>query len=347
MEVKQPQVERDTKSKLWTGSDLDGCSDWFFRATSDESDHVVDMARSMRRLLGDDPDEILKIKRSDFDLGPLGERLKSIMNEVRDGFGIALYRGLPIDELTLHELAIVYWVIGLTIGQPMSNNPEGDMIGHVVDAGKDFNDPRHRGYQTNVTMDYHCDQSDVVTLLCINTAKSGGLSKLASSRAIYSELMNRRPDLVEILSHPFCWTKHSEKEDTEVNYYESPVFNFNDGILSTSFGPKHMEKGHALPEAPDITDQQQEAIDLMSEIAEELHGEMQLERGDIQFANNYTVLHTRTGFEDWSEPERRRTLWRLWLSVPDFLPGTPYSEQWRNGVNLNHKKNRIVLEYTD
>ncbi len=347
MDTKQAQIKHGKETKLWTGSDLENRSDWLFPATSDESSHLVDMARSVRQTLGDDPNDILKLKSSDFDLGPWGDRLRSIMEEVRDGYGIALYRGLPIDDLTLHETAIIYWAMGLAVGQPMSNNPEGDMIGHVVDAGKDYNDPKHRGYQTNVTMDYHCDQSDVVTLLCINTAKSGGLSKLASSRAVYRELLDRRPDLVDVLSRPFCWTKHSEKDDTEKSYYDSPVFNFKDDILSTSFGPKHMEKGHALPEAPDITSQQQEAIDVMSDIAEELHGEMQLERGDVQFANNYTVLHTRTGFEDWPEPERRRTLWRLWLSVPDFLPRTPYSEQWRNGVNLNSMKKRIVLAYVD
>jgi len=42
---------------------------------------------------------------------------------------------------------------------------------------------------------------------------------------------------------------------------------------------------------------------------------MWLEPGDMQFISNCTIVHARTGFEDWPEPERRRHLLRLWLSL--------------------------------
>jgi len=334
-----------TNASSWSGKELEGRDDWLYESTSTETDHLVDMARLLSQRLGDDTSQLMGLGAADFDLGPFGDRLNEIMVQVRDDTGVALYRGLPMDDLSLMEAAIIYWSMGVTLGLPMSNNPEGDMIGHVLDAGKDFNDPKHRGYQTNVTMDYHCDQTDVVTLLCINTAKSGGLSKMASSIEIYKEILRRRPDVAEVLCQPYCWTKHAEKDSDEANYYESPVFNFKEGVMSTSFGPQHMIKGHNLPEVPDMTPAQMKAIDFMSNLAEELHAEMQLERGDIQFANNYTVLHTRNEFEDWPDKVRRRTLWRLWLSIPDFLPSTPYSEQWALGVNLTGIKRRIELVY--
>ena len=106
-----------------------------------------------------------------------------------------------------------------------------------------------------------------------------------------------------------------------------------------------MEKGHALPEAPDMLPQQREAIAYMEQIAEDFHAEIELKRGDIQFANNYNILHTRTGFEDWPELERKRVLWRLWLSVSNFLPQTPYSAQWAKGVNLAETERRLALVY--
>ena len=123
------------------------------------------------------------------------------------------------------------------------------------------------------------------------------------------------------------------------------MFNFLDGRLCTAFGPQHMIKGHALPEAPDMTPRQNEAIEFVSDLAEEHHAAMSFRRGDIQFLNNYTALHTRTGFEDWPEPERKRVLWRLWLRVPEFRPATPYSAQWSKGVSLSKTRQQIRLVY--
>ena len=163
------------------------------------------------------------------------------------------------------------------------------------------------------------------TVVCIIEAMTGRLAKLASSIQAYNELLNRRPDLVEVMSQPYCWTKHAETNTGELSYYESPVFNLLHDTLSIAFGPKHMKKGHSLDQAPDMTSKQAEGISVLEGIAEEIHAKMEFKRGDIQFVNNYTILHTRTAFEDWPEPERKRTLWRLWLSLDNFHPHTPYS----------------------
>jgi TfdA family taurine catabolism dioxygenase TauD len=43
---------------------------------------------------------------------------------------------------------------------------------------------------------------------------------------------------------------------------------------------------------------------------------MELQPGDIQLVHNHTILHDRTAFEDYPEPERKRHLLRLWLAPP-------------------------------
>ncbi|MEZ5738489.1 MAG: TauD/TfdA family dioxygenase [Burkholderiaceae bacterium] len=116
-----------------------------------------------------------------------------------------------------------------------------------------------------------------------------------------------------------------------------------DGRLCTSFGPKHIEKGHKLPGAPALTSEQKAAIALAEQIAEAQHHAMQLRRGDIQLLNNFTVLHTRTAYVDWPEPARRRLLYRLWLSAPDIRPATEYVKEWEAGILLNGTRERIVL----
>ncbi len=328
---------------IWTKEDLSSSKDWLYRLGKVEIDGLVKMAGRYRNKFGDDPNALLKTTQEDFDLGAFGETLPKIYSQLKDGLGIALLRGLPMDDIDHIDAAAIYWGIGRHMGEAMSNNPEGDMLGHIRDEGLDYDDPNHRGYQTNVTMDYHCDQTDIVGLLCIRTAKSGGLSKVVSSIAVYNELLKRRPDLVEVMAKPYCWTKHAEMSSNEKPYYESPVFNVLGDKLCIAFGPKHMEKGHMLPEAPDMTEVQLEGIRLMEQICEEQHYAMTLERGDIQFANNSVALHTREGFEDWPELERRRQLWRLWLVQPEIRSANPYILQWRNGVHPEGTKLRVSL----
>ena len=57
----------------------------------------------------------------------------------------------------------------------------------------------------------------------------------------------------------------------------------------------------------------------------------QLRAPDIQLLKNSVILHKRTAYEDWEEPERKRHLLRLWLAAPDFDDG---DEQLRRGITL-------------
>ncbi|MSQ74006.1 MAG: TauD/TfdA family dioxygenase [Betaproteobacteria bacterium] len=327
----------------WTGSELAARNDWMHRLSGGEIASLKAMAVKTRDRFGSDPNSLLRTTVWDFDLGEFAGPLGNIKTALRDGLGLTLVRGLPIDDLTSFETAAIYWGIGRHLGHAVTNNPIGDMIGHVVDLGKDYANPQHRGYQTNAAMDYHSDHANIVGLLCMQTAKSGGISKLTSSIAVYNEVLRRRRDLIEELSQPYCWTKHAEVNPHENPYYESPVFNFLDGYLCTSFGSKHMEKGHALPGAPPMTARQFEALQLTKAVCEELHYAMVFEPGDMQFLNNSVVLHSRTDFQDWPEPSRKRRLWRLWLAAPDMRPLTPFSRQWRHGIRVEGTIERVVL----
>ena len=40
-----------------------------------------------------------------------------------------------------------------------------------------------------------------------------------------------------------------------------------------------------------------------------------LEPGEASFLNNYTVMHARSQFDDWEEPDKKRLMLRLWLDV--------------------------------
>lgn len=335
--------ERVVDPAAWSAGDLAGNDDWIVRIDHRDFADLRDMAAKFRRRVGDDANRLLDSGRSDFDLGRFNRKIGTIAHDLKDGKGLVLVRGLPVDRLEPVDIAIIYWAVGLHLGIPASNNPDGDMIGHVTDLGGDIGHPKQRGYQTRATMDYHNDQANVVGLLCIQTAKQGGESKVVSSISVYNELIRRRPDLLDTLCGDFCWSMMGEVDEDQLPYYTSPIFNFIDGYLCTSFGPDHIRKGHNLPETPDMTPSQSESIRVVEDICEDLHYAMELESGDMQFLNNMVALHTRNGFEDWSEPKRKRLLWRLWLNVPGIRPLTPFMEHWRTGLLLTSTEPRINL----
>ena len=327
----------------WRAADLIADERWIVHLEDADLDCMRAVARSVRKKIGNDPNGLMSLAPTAFDFGGFSAKLHGIRHELKEGFGAVLVRGLPIAEMEPLDAAVIYWGIGRHLGIASSNNPEGDMLGHVTDLGRSHKDSLVRGYQTREEMAFHCDQSTLVGLMCVRTPKSGGLSKISSSVAMYNELLKRSPEAIPLLSQPFCWTKHGEMNEGECPYYESPIFNFIDGVLCTSFGPTHIVKGHMLPEAPDLTDAQREALALAKKIADELHFGMELRLGDMQFLNNSVVVHTRDEYEDWPDTARKRLLWRLWLIAPEIRPSTPYINQWSAGIKVRSTSERIVL----
>lgn len=295
-----------------------GRTDWIYTLSDADIAALGDAVKRLRSAIGNDADGLLGVTPADIDLGTFSAPMSEVFHQLKDGRGFQLIRGMPVSGWDRLDLAIAYWAIGLQIGTPLSNNPDGDMIGHVTDMGLDYDNPNHRGYQTSAHMLFHTDQCDVVSLLCLQTAQSGGRSKIVSAPAVHNEMIRRRPDLVAELTADMFWTRHGEVARGEDPWYKMAVFNYLDGYLTTAGGYKHIEKGHALPGNPPLTAAQKEAFALMAEVNEDLHLSMEFEIGDIQLLNSHVTMHSRTSYEDWPDPDRRRLLWRLWLHNNDI-----------------------------
>ncbi|MGQ0543712.1 MAG: TauD/TfdA family dioxygenase [Betaproteobacteria bacterium] len=328
---------------LWTGEEMLGRRDWIRPFSAAEIEGLEALIAATRRRIGTDPNGLLQLSPGDLDLRGFGAVLPGIRRELQDGRGFVLLRGLPVQRWAPLDSAIVYWAIGRHLGAPVSNNADCDMIAHVTDLGKSWDHPKHRGYQTRSEMDFHIDYADVVLLLCLRTPASGGRSKIVSSIAVHNDLVARHPGLAAELEFPFYWTRHGEIDPGEHDWYRAPVFNYIDGTLSVSCGPKHIEKGHLQPGVPPLTEKQTLALNAMHEACERLHLWMEFEPGDVQILNNSVIMHCRTGYQDWPEPERKRLLWRLWLRVPELRPMSPFVKQWVNGIRVHGATPRIVL----
>lgn len=316
---------------------------WYRQLSAEELDALEQMVDKVRPQVGDDPNALLSMRPADFSVGAFARVLQEVDFDLRHGKGFSVIGTLPVHRWTPVETLIAYWGIGCQLGDPLASNAAGDMIGHVVDLGRDYGQANIRGYDTNVKLSYHVDQCDVVGLLCLRPAREGGESKLVSSAAVHNEILRRRPDLLAALKAPLFFSWMGEEAPGQERFYKAPVFDFVDGHFHCAAGVNHIRKGHALPGAPVLTEAQTEALQMFEAVCEELEFSMRFAPGDIQFLNNGLVAHTRTDFTDWPERARRRHLLRIWLQVPTLHRGAAYFENWRDGVTPrdNHRTIRL------
>lgn len=256
---------------------------------------------------------IVDIRRRDFPLPKTAALLADVGREIADGVGFVQMRGLPVNAMTRRQAAIAFFGIGTHFGELLSQNAAGHVLGHVKDLGLDYDDPLVRGYQTKVAMGFHTDQCDWVGLLCLNTAQSGGESRIVSAVTLYNEMLSRRPDLVAELTAAFYWTRHGEIPPDQPPWYRLPVFAFEHGCFSAKGISSHIMKALDLPGVPPLTDKQKEAFALFRTLADELALDMPFQQGDLQILNNHVMLHSRRPYEDWPEQARKRHLLRIWL----------------------------------
>jgi len=275
--------------------------------------------------------DIADIGRADFPLPVLGSTLDGLRNDVLNGRGFVLVRGLPVEDRPIVEAATAYWGIGTYFGHARSQNAKGHVLGHVRDLGLSSKDPNVRIYQTTERQNFHTDSCDIVSLLCLKTAKSGGLSSLTSSMTVYNEMARRRADLVLRLFQPMPTDRRGEVPEGRKPWFETPIYNDYAGYLSAIYAPHYVRSSQRFASAPRLSPQDIAALDCFDRLAEDpqLRLDMEFRPGDIQFVHNHTILHDRTAFEDWPEPTRKRHLLRLWLAAPDARPLPPaYAERY-------------------
>ncbi len=269
-----------------------------------------------------DDESIVGITKEDFDLPTLGPVLGSLREQLINGLGFALIRGLPIERYTQKQAAALFFGLGSHLGYARSQNAAGHILGHVRDVGKSSSDLNVRIYQTQERQTFHTDSSDVVALLCLKQSKSGGESLLVSAETIYNEILQRRPDLLPCLFDDIATDRRGEVPEGMQPFFEIPVFSWFAERLSVVYQRQYIDSAQRFPNALVLTPQHVEAFDLFDELANDpdLNMSMRLVPGDMQFVYNHALLHDRNGFEDWPDPAQRRHLFRLWLSLPGDRP---------------------------
>jgi hypothetical protein len=310
---------RLTGPAAWLGQDMARHEDgWLYRLSAAEIaelDHAARHFLTLGRDLGE-------IRAADFPLTSFTSHLKALQTKLLHGNGIEVLRGLPVAGYSSQFAATVFCGIGAHLGSARSQNAAGHILGHVRDLGASSADPNTRIYQTAERQTFHTDSADVVGLLCLREAKSGGRSLLVSAETLYNRMRELRPDLLAKLFDPIATDRRGEVPEGALPWLTIPPLSWHEGRLTVFYQRQYIDSAQRFEGAMRLTPAHIEALDLFDTLANdpELHFGMQLQPGDMQFVYNHAQLHDRTAFVDWPEPDKKRHLLRLWLSVPGDRP---------------------------
>jgi hypothetical protein len=316
-----------TGPSAWKSAEMQAREAWTHVLTEAE---IADLDRALRAVQKRGL-AMAQVTRKDFPLPVLQPYLADLEKTVRTGRGFALLRGIPVARYTDEEVFLIKWGIGTHLGEKVSQNSYGDLLGHVYDHGRDPDDTRTRGYQTSGELRFHVDRADMTSLLCLRRGRAGGLSRVVSSMSVHNAILARHPEYLPPLYEGVPYI-HIE-EAGEMRSWKEPVFSVTDGVLSCSIRRNTVQKAIERSGIA-MTPLETAALAYFDAVAEDPAYvlEMELEPGDIQFVNNYTILHGRSAFIDGPEPATRRHLVRLWLKFFTPRPTAAFIRGQYNGI---------------
>lgn len=333
-------TQQDTSIRAWRGAALGQEGPWL-RVLSAADQAEIRRAVAHAKASGV---PMLHMQRRDFPLGRMAEKLAGLAQDIRDGIGFSVVRGLDISDYSDDDVGLLFWGLGLYLGNPLGQNPKGDLLGHVYDQGRAYGNIDVRGYETAAHLPFHSDACDLLGLMCLRRGIAGGLSSLVSSVTVHNEILRQHPEHLGLLYNGFQYIRREEALTGKgVSDKRIPVFGHKDGLISSRYIRNQINAGAVKLGVP-LTEMELEALDFMDAMTQrpDLRLDFMLEPGDMEFANNYTTLHSRTEFVNGTEPHQQRHMLRLWLKFQDAWPiQPPFQEQ--KGYVLT-ERGRVMAE---
>ena len=300
----------------WRPADLERDKSWITRFDAAEAAEMLRIVRAAH--VPGQP--LLAYRRADFPFAaPMLEKIRAAMADAQHGRGVALLKGLPREGASADEFELLTWAIGLHFGTARPQDKQSRYINKVMNVGTDYRSAGGRGYSSSAELDFHVDGSDLVLLSCYNQAPEGGDSMCCSAVTALQVFREERPDLVDALFEPVRYSRQGEESEGQSPFMVLAVYGERDGNLFCFWNRNRVEQAEKLPGEPRVTPRQREAMALLDGILRrpDVMYCMRLEPGDLQLMSNHTALHSRTEFRDDPDPAKKRTLYRLWLAMPD------------------------------
>lgn len=299
----------------WTAATLDPASTWYY-TLPDHALHALDqMVVELRANPRPLPEAVLPPEHA----ATLREALNPALTVLERGRGYVIIQGLDVSRCSEEECKAIYRLTGQGLGVPFEQNVQGTVLYDVRDTGQKVSQGA-RFSVTNAESSFHTDNSfgetvlDYVGLLCLKTARSGGINQMVSGFAACDILRREFPEELATLCRPYHVDRRGGVKEGQSPTAFIPVLEFQGDELLVRYLRYWIHVGHDKAGAP-MSPEQVRALDTFDAVLNrpELRSEFALKPGDMFFINNRWTLHNRTAFDDYEELERRRHLVRLWI----------------------------------
>ncbi|MGE0876625.1 MAG: TauD/TfdA family dioxygenase [Burkholderiales bacterium] len=321
----KPWRTRISGPGVWSGDEMQSRSDWM-HALGDAEKAELLAAVARVRAAGT---AWLEMDKDGFGIPRTAALLARISAQLENGAGIALLRGLPHEALGQEGMRIALWGVGLHMGTAVSQSRYGELLGEVRDYGEPMGLPTSRGYRAAGALRFHTDRCDVVVLACVRQGRSGGNNLVVSTPHIHNVLLERDPEALDALHQYWYHSRQGEGQPHEAPWFRNPIFCLHKGRFTSQYSRAYVESADQFLDLPRVTEAQWRVLDLLAELAHSESFLTRMEPGDLQFLNNHVTYHARDAVVDWDEAEKKRMLYRLWLSMPQGreLPAD-FDELW-------------------
>ena len=296
------------EANVWIRDSFDSEREWIIELSPsaiNDIEKAVDAAADA----GHAPQDL---RPETFPLPRLKATLSDIYEIIENGRGFAVVRGWPSERHNHQENLHAFCGIASYFGEAKVQNYEGEPIVDVIDKDKPY-DHTSRGYMSNKRLPFHSDGADLVGLLCLGEPAEGGTSLLLSATHLYNTILQEKPEYLTTLTSGFYHHRRGQHDPGEspLSPEPIPIFSFSNGLLHCCYNRNPIE--WVVHEGIALSDDEIEVLDYFDALCHRpgMAVEMEFRRGDMQFVNNFVILHSRTEYRD--ALEYKRHLVRLWL----------------------------------
>jgi alpha-ketoglutarate-dependent taurine dioxygenase len=342
----EPAIKPFDVPAAWEGQNLQDDTSWVYHLTESHRDELLaaldhfKTATHAKGLTAQWLHGHMTPTPDNFPLPTLTPALQRAQRELEEKFGLFLFKGFPVTNLSNKDLHLLHAGLSSHIGHLRAQTVFGEMVQDLQDGGQAPLKER-RGSKHNRALPFHNDPSDAIAFLCVKSALTGGKSLFSSSVTIHNAIVRAAPELAETLYEDFYHsyqdylyvrTGSNDRYLPPAPHYRMPIFSSAEGQFACKYSRFYINQAQEDPAIPRLTGRQIAALDLLEK--EMANGRwqftMQYEPGDAMFINNFICFHARTAFtDDDMDEERRRHLLRIWLSMPNSRPLSP---KWKQHI---------------
>ena len=249
----------------------------------------------------------------------LKNEILEFKKKILDGFGLFIINGACLKDFSLKEKISIYTLIAEILGELIIQNIKQEKIVEIKDVGKSMQSGG-RYHETKEGGSHHTDSPqwkdvpDYLGLFCVHNAKKGGTNLFLSAYTIHNRILKGRKDLLNILYEKFHFDKRGEFKEGESSTVFEPIFKFKDGKLYFRYLRNYIDAGHDIQNQP-LSESQKEALTYLdnSMLEEDMIMSYDLKPDDMVFSDNHWIIHGRTTFEDFDDPNLKRLMLRTWI----------------------------------